>query len=362
MPSKLIRSYHILSGGLSRRGVVTGFIPFEIGALEPVGIYDELAGLGVRNVGPRFSTEVVNGNVSITAGQVVERKDIFGNVTMNGGILRDCIVRGKVASSGVAGPFPNRLDDPLSAVTGMCIGTGGVPNFGGGLIEWCRLDAIGYESVWQDGIRGGNFEARFSEIYGAVDGFGLVGVGNGVLTRNRISRGYYSAYLNTATGLPLPGFPSSPADRTTHSDGVQIHMLGGWQIKGNSIGGNRSTVSSATGQANRDPQIPAHLAIIEQIDAGWEHRNAGIIINTTSPNITSAVIEDNWIHGSGAGINISASSDDPMVGVHVRRNRFKRVTVNPGFTVYRSVHHTGEVTGNVYDDNDTAVSVVTFTP
>src|SRR4051812_7152372 len=180
-------------GALVRRGtappVDTGFREFLPGTVKPVGFYD---GGTTPNIGPRYPLTAVNGDVTIGAGVTVERKEIFGKVIFTGaGTLRDCWVHGPVATPPAkqAGPV-NRTLDAFSI--GVGIVEGNSFNLRGGLIEWCRLDATGYESSYMDGIRGGNYTCRYTAIHRAVDGGGFVQVGNGTLYCCRINANYWT--------------------------------------------------------------------------------------------------------------------------------------------------------------------------
>lgn len=352
----LITRWYMRDGVLVRRGVVPSssqFSTFAVGTVEPIGSFDA----GIRNVGcrvPYANLTPYQGNVTIAAGQTVSGLDIFGNVTFTGqGALRDCRIRGAVAALGTGSTIARgRTSDPLTTESGLIMGSGS--NLRGSLIEWCTLDPTGYESSWQDGIRGGNFTMDYCEIMRTVDGGGFIQVGNGVIRRSRISRGFFTAYQNSAAGTKYAGFPNQ-GDFTTHSDGIQIHQLGGWVIEGNSIGGVHTDVTSASMLANRDPGIASQKLVIERIDTATDYYNSAIIVNSTSPNITSARIEKNWIQGGMAGINLAGDSRDPLVGVQVLNNRFKRP--HPGYFILKTAANTSTISGNVYDDSGAAVPI-----
>lgn len=356
----LLTRYLVDGGVLTRRTGVSApvgtFTAFAIGAVKPIGVYDT----GTRNVGPRIPTTPFVGNVTIAAGQVVSGLEIFGTVKFSGtGTLRDCIVHGPVSGPtplvALTASVPTRTNDPLSGGA-QCIGGTTSFNLQGSLIEWTRIDAIGYDSVFLDGIGGGNFTAQYCEIYGTVDGIGMLQIGNGKIYNSRIARGFYSAYLDPATGNPIPGFPTSPSDRTTHSDGIQIHQFGGWEIKGNNIGGAPYTGGASVQAANRDPTDPVQLAVIQAVDAQEGYSNSAIIVNTTAPNITAAVIDKNWIQGGAAGINLlGASASDPMTGVIVTNNRF--IQPQTGYYIVKNALFGGTVSGNVFDSTGNPVTV-----
>ena len=138
------------------------------GALEPGG----------ANVGPRVPLTRYDGDITIQAGQVVSGLDIYGRVTFAGaGVLRDCVVRGWRSDQYAA------LTSPVGIVSGKSF------DLKGGLIEWCRIDATGRESLWANGISGGNYTARYCEITRVNDGISGVQVGNATVECCRIWNG-----------------------------------------------------------------------------------------------------------------------------------------------------------------------------
>lgn len=341
-----LERWYVTAGTLRRRGrdnKIGGFNEFEPGTVRPNGIDDE----GDANVGPRTAILVVwDGDYVLTQpGQVVTGLDIRGRLyvtaTATNCVVRDCIIRG--------------ADRPTSD---NAIVLGDSLNMRNLLIEWSRLDGEGRESVWNEGIRGGNWTLRYSEIRRVVDGLSMVTLGNGVAECCRVSNGVYGAWLDSSNGVPYPNMPSQ-ADRTTHSDACQIHQYSGWVIRGCYLGGASTGLSTTEKLANRDPQVPEQKAIIDQIDACTDYNNACVQIGVATPGV-GALIEKNWFSGGNARINLAtkASVGDRLAGVTIRDNRFIRSTwPNPGFYIYARTDFEGVMTGNVFDDNGSPVPI-----
>lgn len=364
MPNQLITRWYMNGGALVRRSEppppITQFVAFTPGTVIPIGDIDADLGLP-RNVGPRTTMTRFDGNITIGAGQVVQGLDIYGTVTFTGqGTIRDCRIRGAVAAiPGAVGGATNRLVEPLASVSPRdYIVSGTSLNLRNSLIEWCAIDARGYESSWMDGLRGGNYTCRYSEIYGSIDGLGMVIVGNGVVEACRIADGFYTAYHDTASGNRLNGFPNQP-DHTNHSDGCQMQSYGGWVIRGCNMGGPPSDVTATMRSANRDPQVPSQVAVIRRADASKEFTNACIIVNQIAGNAaTGALIEKNWFQGSGAQVNLAATATGRLGAVTVRDNRFRRPSL--GFFIYRNANSLATLSNNVYDDTGAPVPIVQY--
>lgn len=338
------------------------FSTFAPGTVKPVGHYDDPLG---RNIGPRvqqFSTLTpYYGNVVIAAGQVVSGLDIYGKVTFTGtGTLRDCIVRGPVWGQGPTYDGAPANDAAINATY----------NGRGSLIEWCMVDMTGRENVWTDGIRGNNFTMQYCEITRTVDGWGASSgsyYGPTVFRNNRVHNSYYTAWLNSSTGVAYPSFPTSPSDRRCHSDGIQMQGFNNYTVDGNYIGGGRAPgVTSTMKQNNRDYLNPAHQPVIAAVNAATDYANSAVIIQNNIPagGMVGAMVEKNWFAGGDAVVNLNGNlGGDTLGSVTVRNNRFIRQSTfgaSDGFAIYRSTTCTATVTGNVWDDTGLPVTISTY--
>jgi hypothetical protein len=335
------------------------FPEFIAGEVKPIGYYDDPA---TRNIGPRVadfaSLTPIYGDVIIGAGEVVEFKRIYGRVTFTGkGTLRDCIVHGPTQAQ--IATFTGNYNAAI---------VNGNYNGYGSTIEWVLIDGHGFENVWTDGIRGNNFTLRYSEITRVSDGFGgASGSQHGptLIENSRIHNGFYTAWLNPATGLGYPGFPTTPSDRRCHNDGVQIQGWRGYTIRGNYIGGGRAVgITSTTKQNNRDYLNPAHQPTIAAVDAADDMANAALMIQNNSGMLafTGALIEKNWLAGGDAVVNFSASSTygDDLSAVTLRNNRFIRQSLfgsSDGLGIYKSTNAKPILSGNVWDNDNTPVVI-----
>lgn len=324
---------------------------FTPGLVKPVGSRDA----GVRNVGPRMEDSaltVYNGDITLTTNQVLTGMYINGKVTCaagtTGAVVRDCVIRG----------VPGTTSQSATAV-------GPSYNFRGTVFEWCRFDATGTESLWQDCIDGGNYTVRYSELLRGVDGMGANIVGNATMETSRIYHGKYASWWNDSTGTKRTATftdyggntVSTPftahASGDTHSDGAQIQGYSGWVIRGCNIGAPRSVANTP----NLDPTLAGDYAIVTSLDDDASFANAAIIINANSTNPVGALIESNWLDGGTAKLNLATAGTDLLAGVTVRNNRFGRGT---GFTIYAQNGHQATLTGNVFDDNDSPATVTNW--
>jgi hypothetical protein len=349
---------------------MTNFNTWTPGDVVPVGRDDR----GVTNVGPRIPVSamtVINGDHVPVAGQTYTGLFINGRIIpgtgSTGAIYRDCIATGRAWGQG-----PTYDGAPANdAIFNNNYNGRGVT------LEWCALDGTGKENVWTDGVRGNNFTMRYCEIMRTNDGFGASSGGyhGPTLIENcRIHSGNYFGWWNSVAGTVYPNFPTSPSDRRSHNDGMQIQGWRGYTIRGCYIGGQRAPLGSngsGVKQANRDYLIPAQAAVIAQVSAADDYNNACFMIQNNSGILafTSALIEKNWVAGGDACFNFSAATayGDDLSGVTVRDNRVIRQSSLPGSDgyegaqIYRSTNSNPTLSGNVWDDTGLPVGILNNT-
>lgn len=325
--------------------------PFIIGAVKPLGYYDEAAGRGTRNVGPRLTNLTAHaGDYTLTAGAQVRGLDISGRIIGRGDantLVTDCIIRGRKPA----------LNTQESGVVGTSY------NLGGARFEWCRID-IDANNAFTNSIDGGNYTLRFSEVYGGVDAISANTYGNATIEGCRISHSYYDSWWDASTSAvrtvtyvdaggrtnPAP-FPNQ-ASGDTHADGVQIHQFDGWVIRGNYIGNQRAIVYTT----RWDPTVLADYNKILATRTGGDFSNAVFMISSASSvNVVGALIEKNWIEGGAARVNIAWKSYDAMSGITLRDNRIIRSAY--GFDFYIHNLATPTLSGNVYDNDGAPVTI-----
>jgi len=339
---------------LGRPALGSTFTAFTAGTVLPLGELD--GALGARNVGPRPEVTLTPyfGDYVLTSGEEVFGLDIHGMVTTNVALttpayVHDCIIRGNNAIN----------------TSGSGIALGHNYNLSNTVFEWCKFDATGNENGFLDGISGGGFTVRYSEISRGVDGIHLT-QGNVVAECCRIYYGHYFAWWNDAGGavrtttftdyngdVHNPPFPAQSSG-DVHSDGIQIAGSSGNIIRGCYIGGERG--SSTT--SNIDPTVQADYAVMVAHDTAPGFKNASIIVNALQANPIGALIEKNWLHGGAARLNLSTNGTDLLAGLTVQNNRFMRSGY--GFYIYAQTGNAATISGNVYDDTGTAVPIVNW--
>jgi hypothetical protein len=342
------------------------FSTWNPGEVKPIGTTDP----GETNVGPRYpNLTTIYADIALGNNEVLEGVDLYGKLTFTGSNarVRDCIIRGKAWGQGptwVPGTPTN--DAALNATY----------NGRGAIIEWCRIDMTGRENVWSDGVRGNNFTMKYSEITKTNDGFGAIAgakYGDTLMENCRIHNGNYFGWWNSAAGTVYPNFPTSPSDRRSHNDCVQIQGWSGYTFRGNYIGGARAALGSngsGVKQLNRDYLIPAQAAVIAQVAAADDYNNATFMIqnNASAAATVGALIELNWLTGGDATVNLYSVNayGDTLGGVIVRNNRFIRQSTFPasdgydGIQIYKKAGCTAITTGNVWDDDDTPVTITSY--
>lgn len=215
----------------------------------------------------------------------------------------------------------------------------------------CLFDGTGREGVTVDAINGSNFTLERCEIRRVGDGVGIT-TAHG--PTNILGCWIHdSSVFKWAPGTPgMPGY----SDYRTHNDGIQIHVGANTTIRGNYIGGVRKNYSKT--DPAQDPSIP---------DSADDFDNAALLIqqevdNTAGNKIRNLLIEDNWLHGGAATLNLGYKHGNALNdNVTIRNNRFpRRITPGGGFYIYRSTSTTPTMTGNVYDDDGTATTVNTY--
>lgn len=304
-----------------------------------------------KPVGHRIPLTVWEGDYYLTTpNQSISGLEIRGRLYVNSAATNCRVTDCKITGADPAGVAPTTFD---AIVSGASL------NLRGLVMEWCTIDGTGRETAWTDGIRGGNYTIRYSELTRCVDPVSAVIVGNATIEGCWIHNLVHFAWMNsdvssttswtnyTYDGVFYSVFPGQ-SDKYAHADGMQIHQHQGWVFRGNYVGGPYSGYWSQL-FANRDPSKPAQKAVIDLIDAGEGDMNAGIMIGVASSGGVVALIEKNWFRTCNANINCATkpSLGDYLAGVTIRDNKFYS---SPGLQIYTSRDFAGTLSNNTYVD------------
>jgi hypothetical protein len=276
-----------------------------------------------------------------SANAIVENKDIYGQIILQSGatnpIIRNCIIRGP--GSGYVGSGKNYIAAISSTSASMR----------NAIIEDCRIDLRGRETWWCDGIRGGDYTVRRTEIVATIDGISFnAWQGNVVVEACWIHDGRYDEW-----DVGTPNRPTE-SDRRAHCDCIQFHRGKGYRVVGNYLGGRRTLGGIQT----YDP------VIVAQKDAGDDYENSGIMLkqevdSTAQNKIENVLISQNWFEGGAACINVAPDLGNFFESVTISYNRFIRAQpgVHGGYYIVRPTTTQAAIVGNVFDDTGLPVTI-----
>jgi hypothetical protein len=236
-----------------------------------------------------------DGDLTITTpGTVIDGLDIHGFVRIQ---ASDVTIRRSIIRGG-----KSTTSIGLVGVTNSA-----VRNF---VLEDSELVAE-FPSPYLDGIKGGNFTLRRVESRDTVDNVGIH------LSNVRVE----SSWLHASSW-----FASSPLHNggPTHNDVVQVH--GGTNLR---LIGNR----------------------MEEAD------NAAIMLQQNYSPTSDVVISRNWMNHGGCTVNVNHKGGTSLSGISVTDNRFGRDTRNTDCAIIATTASNVATSGNVWDDNGTAVRI-----
>ena len=278
---------------------------------------------------PGTALKQVQGDLTATANnQIIENQEIFGSINLKsftGVTIRNCVIWGTLATG---------VDTAHIIFAG--------DNGRGAIIEDTRINGRG--NVWCSAIRGGNYTMRRTEITNTPDGICLTSaIGNVTVEASWIHNGFFQEWTATTPNMPYAGA------YYTHVDGVQFHRGKNYTFRGNMIGGSSYNAKHHTG----------HLADIRGADDMY---NSAFMIkqevdNTPANRIENVLIENNWLAGGQATLNLTTGNDNTFATTIIRNNRFIRSTTNPNQLYILSGANLGKLTNNVFDDNGAPVTI-----
>lgn len=272
---------------------------------------------------PGTPLTVHRGDITVTQpGTVIENMDIYGFVTVK---AADVTIR----NSRVRGSGPGTFNTGLINANHKS-----VRNL---VIEDVTL-VPDHPSVWLNGVLGHDYTARRVNTWNVVDGFGIYNT-NGTTANVRIE----SSYVHD-----LSYFSPDPnhSDNQTHNDAIQIQGGSNIQIVGNYLSAYRSKTAGT--QNYSYPQ------------AGF-----GIIVTPNVNAVTNALVDRNWFDGGSIPLKIERRDKVGAMNFGtITNNRFARDMRNVYmagksnyFTILMTPSTTAVTSGNVYDDDGSAVTV-----
>lgn len=241
----------------------------------------------------------------------------------------------------VVGPEP---DGPLWSTSSN--GSGCVKNYGGGyyhgIMESCTIDLLEWVTVRGktisqanympvSGVHGGDIELRWCHIKNVTDGIqitlndeqtdpGLHGWSDGITVPNNqrftvIDRCLIERCLYVS-GSTYAALPSAQSGGSPHCDAVQFNTGRNIFITGSKLGGTRTASAYQTWETNQNLGTD-------------DFSNAGIMIQQEvsgtvdgSPAwVDNVLIEDNFIGGGNASINVNYKNNNTLDGVTIRDNK-----------------------------------------
>jgi len=306
-------------------GGVLAWLPEAVQNI-PVGAVEEFV-IGqtrptAENTGATGPLVAQSGNVYIdTAGTVLENRDISGRFIVRAAnvTLRNCLIRGD--SNATEGDC---VDATHSAVANL-------------LLDRCtiRRDTPNERAT---GVIGHGYTLRRCHVYHCVDGTGVFDTANPDGDMAMLAEGC----LFEATSYFNPC--SYQSDNQTHND------VGG-QIQG----GSNITYRGCDIQAFLDPNIGTGVDI-RPFAPSLAHM-AAILISPNVGAVANVTIDQNWLDGGSATINISEKGMGPIQGLSITNNRFGRGS--RGYYIYlpQSTLDISNVTGNVHEDDGSPVPI-----
>jgi hypothetical protein len=279
---------------------------------------------GAGNTGVPAGTQltVVTGNITATAGQVIQNVDLRGRVIVNAPnvTIRNSIIRGTVNA------WTSTSSGGLVTATGSA-----VANL---LIERSTLIPLDPDPGWT-GIIGHDYTARYNDISNTVDGFGV----------------YNTAAPNTNSNVviennwvhDLSWFNPDPWHSDgVHADGVQMQGGLGTRIWFNTLDAKFAPYSvNSFGNpvgTNNQPQQPQAMSAL------MFNNNVGK---------ASADAQYNWLSGGKITVNAGGVANTD-IGT-VAHNTFARDYQTKSFVITAGTVVSSP--GNVYADDGSAVPV-----
>lgn len=336
-------------GTLTRRGrdeviIAPPIDNFVLGVTQPT---EANSGAGILRAYP---TTVVNGNVTVSSGQVLADTIINGFVTLTGtGKIENCVVRGPATTYVMSGDGGSYLINSSNATWTTN------PN-----ISFCTIDPQS-PSPFLNGIGQRNYYSYRSVIKRCTDNLTVAGdSANNYRAHTSVEGSFLGDLIYWVPDIAVTSTYPGGRPEGTHNEGVQFHGNGYvagiadsyWY--GNTMGGDTDTVFSGTctkagvGTATADPSSLTR------------NQSNGVTLSTPGTSQVNGHFEKNWFVGGYYSFNGGGGAGGTMKVVD---NLFERRNTGSGFQVLKELvintNYTRIVTpANHYIDNPNGVETV----
>ena len=246
------------------------------------------------------------GNTGVPAGTVLTRHDGTLVVSTAGAVVDSLDIYGDLVIKA-----PNvtvRRTIVRGTPTSSALLNAATPSATNLLVEDSQLVAA-FPTPSVNGVTGGNYTMRRVEVSGTVDGFGIH------LPNVRIE----SSWVHDTTWFAVSPYHSDGS----HNDAIQVHGGSNIRIVGNTL---------------------------------EEANNAAIMMTQDYSRTFDVDIVDNWMNHGGCTVNIH-DKGSVMADIVATGNRFGRSTRVVDCAIIRSSQVQLSASGNVWDDNGTAVRI-----
>lgn len=278
---------------------------FSLGITKPLS---NITGAGIIRPYP---TRVVNGNVTLTAGQSLVDTIVNGKVSCQGAgwLIENCVIRGSAAGF---------------AQGDWLVNTG---SSAGGTIRFSNVNPQ-TPNAYTNGIGPRKYTAYRNEVWECTDCFSAFPTLAGVAVDVTIQ----GCYAHDMTRFSPDYATNNRAE--THNDIFQSQGGSNIRITGNWFSAYHSTTKG------EPTQVLPHIQI------------AAIMINNNIGDTTDIFVTKNWLDGGEFTVNAGAATGNPVITDNIFDYGARQFPDGSGTTYAISVKSTQNyiVSGNVYND------------
>jgi hypothetical protein len=304
----------------------TTTVPGTVGRTDLVGgTYEPDNTSATTGVLPGVSRSNNAGDITLTGGQTIQNLNITGRVICNvaNASIKNCLILGDatvVTDHGVVQTSGSSASNLLIEDTSIVPGT---------------------PSKWENGIYGHDFTARRCLIRNVVDGIRISNAASPTGATNVVVEQCWIGDHSWFTPAPFQSDGS-------HCDCIQMEGGSGTVIRYNSLNSFVDpTVSNSPYSRRSEPSPGPYRAL------------SCIMITPNVGAITAISMTKNWCRGGEIQVNGGSDANAGKALGTWTSNRFGRSSYFAGHTIDFQSGATFTATGNVYDDDGTAVTVRT---